>query len=166
VGPLRLSSRRTLALIQICASEADASSFVRSTVSLSRLPPASGRCRVAPTERAPCLLASWDNYSTHVRQRQVFLPAGSRLFIPRLKDGGFQAWISVNERVTVSTSYRYKYFFCTSKSSEIPFSASVTRLSIVERLKTLPSPVPCTSMRLCSEVITTLKSTSARESSS
>jgi hypothetical protein len=82
VGPLRLSSRRTLALIQLCASEADASSFVRSTFSLSRLPPASGRCRVAPTERAPCLLASWDNYSTHVQQRQVFLPAGSRLFIP------------------------------------------------------------------------------------
>ncbi len=95
VGPLRLSSRRTLALIQICASEVDASSFVRSTFSLSRLPPASGRCRVAPTERAPCLLASWDNYSTNVQHRQVFLPAGSRLFIPRLKDGGFQAWISV-----------------------------------------------------------------------
>ncbi len=92
VGPLRLSSRRTLALIQICASEADASSFVRWAFSLSRLPPASGRCRVAPTERASCLLASWDNYSTNVQHRQVFvfLPAGSRLFILRLKDGAFK----------------------------------------------------------------------------
>ncbi len=94
-GSPRLVSRWTLALIHIWASEANASSVVHSRVprlgrrcSLSRPPPASGRCRVTPTERAPCLLASWNKYSTYVQIVQGVLPAGSGFFIPRLQRRG------------------------------------------------------------------------------
>jgi hypothetical protein len=94
-GSTRLLSRWTLALIQIWASEANASSVVHYRVprwgrrcSLSRPPPASGRCRVTPTERAPCLLASWNKYSTYVQIVQGVLPAGSGFFIPRLQRRG------------------------------------------------------------------------------
>ena len=143
------------------------------------LRPTPGTAAMQPTKRsgrAACpgvashLTVLWPRCTTSIAQIRTNLNSflclrAARLPSPWIHPGAFRREL-VNERVTVSTSYRYTYFFCISKSSEIPFSASVTRLSIVERLKTLPSPVPCTSMRLCSEVITTLKSTSACESSS
>jgi len=55
----RTTSRRALALIQIRALDATASSFARCWFSLSRLTPISRRYRVAPTERAQQVLLPW-----------------------------------------------------------------------------------------------------------
>ncbi len=86
----------------------------------------------------------------------VMLSAAKHLAAPR--------GCLVNRFACIPKSHTYR--FCISRSSLIPCSASMTRSSIVARLKTPPSPVPCTSINSCSAVITTLKSTSACESSS
>jgi hypothetical protein len=109
-GSTRLVSRWTLALIHIWAKAANASSVVHDRVprwgrrcSLSRPPPASGRCLLTPTERAPCLVASWNKESTYVQIVQGVLPAGSGFFIPRLQRRGLSNPILGNRVSSIVT---------------------------------------------------------------
>src|SRR6266849_919200 len=69
-------------------------SFVQHSLSHDSRPPPDGAGLPRLRERR----AFWQVGTTIAQMYNIgkcSLPAGSRLFIPRLKDGGFQAWISV-----------------------------------------------------------------------
>src|SRR6266849_3968767 len=86
----RTTSRRTLALIQIWASEADASSFARCKVSLSRLTPASRRCGLPQLRERRAFWQVGTSVSETGIDVKRLSACGRGLFIPRFKQGAFK----------------------------------------------------------------------------
>jgi hypothetical protein len=113
----RIASRRALALIQIRASDADASSFARCANSLSRLAPVSRRCRVAPAERAAWVLPSCS--SLLFRRGKTGNPSAQTLLrtrhsSPRMNAGAF--WLGLGNHF----SRPIRCFFPTGRTSSAP----------------------------------------------